>query len=178
MMDERKNRQSWLDAGLHALVTEGPQALKIMPIAEQLGVTKGSFYWHFRNLEEYRLAVLGEWERQRTDSAIECVESDGGDGKARLKKWITGAAHMDFRLESAIRSWAFQDQSAREVLSRVDQKRIDYIVKLLGQLGRSKSDAEAIGRWTYWAWVGYATMDGQAVTDKQIATILSLLIPA
>lgn len=174
-MEERNNRESWLVAGMQALAGEGPQGLKIMPIAEKLGVTKGSFYWHFRDLQDFRAAVLADWERCHTELAIMCVEGDGGDSLSRLQKWIHGAVHADFRLENAIRAWGLHDETAREVLDRVDQRRIGYLVKLLQEMGWPTAKARTLGEWTYCAWVGYATMSDRTFGDKQLATVLAIL---
>lgn len=176
-MEERKNRQSWLDAGLRALAGEGVQGLRIMPIAEQLGVTKGSFYWHFKNLDEYQSALLEEWEQSHTQAAIECVEGLGGDAAVKLRHWITGSLGADFMLSRAIRSWSNTDQRVSTVQAQVDQKRIAYLAKLLRDIGWPKADALALGEWTYWAWIGYSTLEGARASEAQIALILSVLQP-
>ncbi|WP_409567793.1 TetR family transcriptional regulator [Rugamonas sp. DEMB1] len=73
-MDERLNRQAWIDAGLGKLAEDGPQSLKVMGIAQHLGVTKGSFYWHFADLQAYKTEVrarVGEQVHARRDAAGE-----------------------------------------------------------------------------------------------------------
>lgn len=176
-MDDRLNRQRWLSAGLQALANDGPDGLRIMPIAEQLGVTKGSFYWHFKNLEDYRAAVLEEWERCYTQEAIEYLEKDNADPATKLRTWITGAAYADFKLDRAIRSWSLSNPAVREVRARVDQDRIHYLTRLLRAVGWSKDEAVTLGQWTYCAWVGYAALEGQVTTEKQLRLILSILMP-
>jgi len=176
-MDTKLDRQRWLSAGLQALANEGPEGLRIMPIAEQLGVTKGSFYWHFRNLGEYQAALLEEWEQCYTREAIDWMESDTSDPGAKLRTWITGAAYADCRLDRAIRSWSLTNANVREVRSRVDQDRINYLAKLLRNIGWSEEEAMTLGHWTYWAWVGYAALDSPVSTQAQLKLILSVLTP-
>jgi AcrR family transcriptional regulator len=177
IMDQKLNRQRWLTAGLQTLADEGPEGLRIMLIAQQLGVTKGSFYWHFKSLEDYQDALLEEWERCYTQEAIRCLESDNSDHSTKLRNWIIGAAYSDFRLDRAIRSWSLNNSAVREVRSRVDHERINYLAKLLRGVGWPKDEALTLGQWTYCAWVGYATLDGPATTEKQLKVILSLLQP-
>ncbi|MBI1889458.1 MAG: TetR/AcrR family transcriptional regulator [Burkholderiales bacterium] len=177
IMDEKLNRQRWLTAGLQALAEEGPEGLRIMPIAEQLGVTKGSFYWHFKNLEEYRTALLEEWEQSYTQEAIQCLEKDNNDPHTKLRTWIIGAAYSDFKLDRAIRSWSLNNPAVREVRARVDLERINYLAKLLRGVGWSKDEALTLGQWAYCAWVGYAALDGPVTTEKQLKLILSILLP-
>lgn len=176
-MDSKLDRQRWLSAGLQALANEGPDGLRIMPIAERLGVTKGSFYWHFRSLGEYQAALLEEWEQCYTREAISWMESDPSDPEAKLRTWITGAAYADCRLDRAIRSWSLTNANVREVRSRVDQDRINYLAKLLRNIGWSDEEAITLGHWTYWAWVGYAAMDGPVSTQTQLKLIVSILTP-
>jgi AcrR family transcriptional regulator len=175
-MDKKLNRHRWLTAGLQTLANEGPEGLKIMPIAAQLGATKGSFYWHFKNLEDYQSALLEEWERCYTQEAIHFLENSPDDPKSKLRTWITGAAYADTKLDRAIRSWSLHHPAAREARIRVDADRISYLVKLLHGVGWPKEDAQSLGEWTYCAWVGYATLDA-AASEKQLKLVLSLLTP-
>jgi AcrR family transcriptional regulator len=87
-MDTKKNRDDWLVAGLDALAHEGAGGLRVMSIAQKLGVTKGSFYWHFNGLEEYLRALIEYWEQCYTQKAIECVENLGDDAHTKLRHWF------------------------------------------------------------------------------------------
>jgi AcrR family transcriptional regulator len=176
-MDEKLNRQRWLTAGLQTLAEAGPDALRIMPIAAQLQVTKGSFYWHFKNLEDYRTAVLDEWERHYTGDAIACLDQDGIAPAEKLRIWIVGAAYADLRLERAVRSWSLNNAAVTEVRRRVDAKRIAFLIKLLGDVGWAPDAAQTLGQWAYCAWLGFATLDDAAFTDQQLKLIVSRLMP-
>lgn len=176
-MEERRTRQSWLDAGLQALASEGPDGLRIMLIAEKLGVTKGSFYWHFKNLEEYQLAVLGQWEHSHTEQIIEYVEHAGGEAHAKLYNLLAVTVSSDFSLGRAIRSWSLANRNVQEVQARVDQKRIEYAAKLLRAVGWSKDEAVTLGRWGYCALIGHSELHGPSFTEKQLRLILTTWIP-
>jgi AcrR family transcriptional regulator len=176
-MDDKLNRQRWLVAGLQALAEGGPEALRIMPIAEQLQVTKGSFYWHFKNLEDYRTAVLEEWERYYTGDAIASLDHDRIEPGEKLRTWIVGATYADLRLERAVRSWSLNNPAVTKVRQRVDAERMDFLVKLLRGVGWSAEEARTLGQWAYCAWLGYATLDDVVFTDHQLKLILSRLIP-
>ncbi len=148
-----------------------------MSIAKQLEVTKGSFYWHFSSLDAYLEGLSDHWEQSHTQEAIACVERMGGDAQTKLRHWFMGAAASDLVLDRAMRSWSLVHAKAEEVQKRVDQKRTDYLVALLRAAGRSKNEASTLGRWSYWAFVGYSTLEGQAVSEKEIRLILSVLAP-
>lgn len=174
-MDDRKSQEDWLNAGLRALAAEGPEGLRIMSIARQLEVTKGSFYWHFQSLDAYLEMLPQYWEQTYTEDAIACVEQLGDDAQTKLRYWLMGAAASDLALDRAMRSWSLTNAVAHEVLARVDQSRTNYLIALLTGAGRSKRDAQTLGRWSYWAFVGYSTLSA-TVTEKEIDLILSVLI--
>src|SRR6266568_132419 len=91
----RTPRSSWIGEGLRALAAGGPDAVRIEPLAEALGVTKGGFYWHFDDRRALLEEMLDTWERVVIDEAIERVEGEGGDARAKLRRLFalaTGAA--------------------------------------------------------------------------------------
>lgn len=176
-MEEKNNRQTWLRAGLQLLATQGPERLRIMSIAEELGVTKGSFYWHFKNLDDYHCALIEEWERSDTQQAIAFVESMTGDANAKLQCWITGASMSDLHLAKALRTWSMSHPLVKEVQARVDQQRINYLSKLLHDVGWSADQAATLGQWTYWAFIGFSSQEEPTITDQQLALIFHVLKP-
>lgn len=68
------SRKDWIIGALELLSTAGVQGLKIVPLAEHLGVTSGSFYWHFKNRRDLYDALMDYWEREMTDAAIEAAK--------------------------------------------------------------------------------------------------------
>src|ERR687897_1026670 len=91
----RTPRTSWIDEGLRALAAGGPDAVRIEPLAQTLGVTKGGFYWHFDDRRALLEEILDTWERASVDEVIERVESEGGDARAKLRRLSTLAASSD-----------------------------------------------------------------------------------
>jgi AcrR family transcriptional regulator len=177
VMDDKENRQSWLNAGLQGLAMQGPQGLRVMLIAKQMGVTKGSFYWHFKDVAEFQAAVLDEWERCHTRQAIACVEAAGGDAATKLRNVFLGSAGDNFALARAVRAWSLTDAHARDVQTRVDQWRIDYLEQLLRGVGWPVDEAVVLARWSYCAFIGYSTVEGPMVNVKQLELVLGLLVP-
>lgn len=176
-MDEKKNRQDWLIAGLQTLATAGPNGLRIMPISRQLRVTKGSFYWHFKDLKEYQLALIAEWERAYAQHAIDFMERMEGNPDIKFRNWMMGAAGADASLARAMRTWSLSDENVKQAQERVDAQLIDYLAKLLRGIGWSKEESGILANWTYWAFVGYTTMSGPFIAPKQLNLILSILKP-
>jgi AcrR family transcriptional regulator len=176
-MEDKLNRDHWLSAGLQALAVEGAEGLRIMPIAQQLGVTKGSFYWHFQNLDDYQSALLDEWEQRHTQQIIHFVEGKGGDALTKLRNLMSVTVSADARLAQGMRSWANTNPKVKKALVRVDQMRLGYLVGLLSALGWPSDKAETLARWSYCALIGHFSLQGPPIVAEQIELILATLTP-
>src|SRR5262245_6155531 len=82
----------WIEEGLAALSEGGPEAVRIEPLADSIGVTKGGFYWHFKDRRALLEGMLDHWERTNIGDVIEKVEAGGGDGRAKLRRLFALAA--------------------------------------------------------------------------------------
>ena len=174
-MNDRLDRQRWLDAGLERLAAHGAVGVRIMTIAQQLGVTKGSFYWHFKSQGEYLAALLNEWESSRTQHIIDHVEGAGGSAMDKLRRLMAVTVVADPRLAMAVRSWAQLDVTAAKVVKRVDKKRLAYVAGLLAGLGWPPDDAATLARWCHCALIGHFNMQGPGLTEAQSELILGTL---
>lgn len=177
-MDDKLNHQHWLNAGLQALAVQGLQGLRIMQIAQQLGVTKGSFYWHFSSLEAYQAALLEEWELRHTQQIIQYVQAQGGNALAKLRNLMTVTVGADPRLAKALRAWADTHPQAQAAQARVDHKRLVYLAGLLAALGWPQDQAQTYARWMYCALVGHFSLQGPPIEAEQIDLILATVVPA
>ena len=115
----RTPRSAWIDAGLGALAAGGPDAVRIEPLAQALGVTRGGFYWHFEDRGTFLEALLDTWERRSTDEVLERVEGEGGDPreKVRLAGMLTFSRDL-LPVDLAVRD-AFEDLVRAAPLPRV-----------------------------------------------------------
>jgi len=142
----RTPRSSWIDAGLRALAAGGPDAVRIEPLAQALGVSKGGFYWHFDDRRALLEEMLDTWERTVIDEVIERVEGEGGDARARLRRLFALASTSSgelLRIDLAVRDWARREQGVAERLRRVDNRRMDYMRSLFGAFCPDEDDVEA-----------------------------------
>ncbi len=134
----RLTRDDWIDAGLEALQASGPDALGAEPLARRLGSTKGSFYWHFRDVPEFHRALLGRW-RTETETALE--NTGGVTDTARLRAIAQAIADTEgheapaLRCEPMIRAWAQGDAIAADALGDMDALRLARLRDLLGAGG-------------------------------------------
>ena len=140
----RTPRSSWVDEGLRALAAGGPDAVRIEPLAQALGVTKGGFYWHFDDRRALLEEMLDTWERTVLDEVIERVEGEGGDARVRLRRLfaLASSARGLLKIELAIRNWARGDKTVAARLRRVDNRRMDYMRSLFGAFCPDEDDVE------------------------------------
>ncbi len=166
VMSDRLSRRDWLDHGLKSLAREGPSALRAEPLAKKLGVSRGSFYWHFKNLADFHQAVAAHWRAQTTEAVIAYVEQEAPD-PGRLNLLMKRALTGDDRLERAIRAWGAQDASIAETVAAVDHARVDYLAKLLGAAGVNATDAAPRAQFLYWANLGRLMIADQGLKEMR-----------
>jgi len=152
----RTPRSSWIEEGLRALAAGGPDAVRIELLAQELGVTKGGFYWHFDDRRALLEEILDAWERASVDEVIERVESESGEPRAKLRRLSALAASSDepLRTDLAIRDWARREPAVAERLRRVDNRRMEYVRSLFGAFCRDEDDVEARCLVFYSLWIG------------------------
>jgi AcrR family transcriptional regulator len=146
MSEERLSREDWIQAALGLLAEGNVDSVLIPPLAKRLGVTKGSFYWHFKNREDMLDAVLEEWHRRATARVIEKVERAASTPVARLRALFdisnrAGVDDLGGALELAVRNWARLDKRARAAVAAVDAERLSYLAQLYRALGMDAAPA-------------------------------------
>jgi AcrR family transcriptional regulator len=109
-------------------------------------VTRGSFYWHFRDREDLLRRVLHAWRELATEQLTGRLEKAASDPQAQLRDVISlpsrgRAAARAARIELAIRAWARRDDMAREAVDEADAIRIEYHAQVFGALGFAGAEA-------------------------------------
>ena len=153
VMNDRLTKDDWLQQGLRTLASEGANALKVGPMSVKLKVSRGSFYWHFRDIGDFRAQVLKSWQERSTDRVIQQLEAAQAQPD-RLKLLMRRAFATKRRLDRAIRSWAAEDKQVAKLVASVDASRVAYIAKMLVAAGVENRRALARAAFMYWAYLG------------------------
>ena len=129
----RLSAGDWVSAALEVLVSEGIGAVKILPLAKKLGVTRGSFYWHFENHEALLNRLLEVWEETNSGSIIRAATLEGSivDRYVALMRCWLGMERFDPRLEVAVRNWGRSNPELWQKLRATDERRVDACVQML-----------------------------------------------
>jgi AcrR family transcriptional regulator len=138
----RTPRSEWIRQGLHALARGGPDAVRVEPLAKELGVTRGGFYWHFEDRGALLTAMLDAWEQATTEQVAAQV-GEGGDATDKLRRLFTLTSPSVVETDLAVRDWARRDHAVAERLRRIDNHRMDYLRTLLGTPRADPAQTEA-----------------------------------
>lgn len=152
--------------GLTVLAESGVDAVRVEPLAKQMKVTKGSFYWHFKDRRDLLDAILAEWVEIDTNGIIKRVNQINADPKIKLLRLFELAivdngltpGLADGSLESAIRAWATKDSKVAALMAQVDQQRLHYTKDLFIEIGFPEGEALARARLAYYSLVGEFTI--------------------
>jgi CubicO group peptidase (beta-lactamase class C family)/AcrR family transcriptional regulator len=136
-MDDRLSRDDWLRAARRALLTRGPEAVRVEPLARDLGVTKGSFYWHFADRANLLEALLVEWE-QETRLLSDALHTARPRAElpaiiAELDRRNLASERGESPSDAAIFAWAASDPEVARRANRVEAERMRLFRKLTGK---------------------------------------------
>src|SRR5687767_4336872 len=115
-MNDRLTKNDWLRHGLRTLASEGPNGLKVGPMSAQLNLSRGSFYWHFRDIADFKAQVLQSWAESTTEDVRRDLEAEGAEPD-RLKALMRRVFATKRTLDRAIRSWAADDEGVAGIVA-------------------------------------------------------------
>jgi len=164
-------RQDWLNIGIQTLIEKGIEAVRVDPLAKLLNVTRGSFYWHFKNRDDLLKEILNEWEARNTKNIIKQIEGLNSSPSAKLLSLLEIAAKDDNLLEKAIRVWSVNDARAVGAITRIDQQRLDYLQNLFVQLGFSQIDSKVRAQIAYSVRLGWFVMASSGYASERLTEI-------
>jgi AcrR family transcriptional regulator len=156
MSDTRLSADDWIKAGLKALIERGFVALKAEALAKSLGVSRGSFYWHFTDVDAFHAAVLRRWRDIAYTNVVNQIEAGPAD---QFHALLERAFDADTTLERSIRAWATSAPSVKAVVEAVDAKRLHYLRRTLIDAGLSADTARTRAQIVYWAYLGHVFSD-------------------
>ena len=143
-------RAQWVSAGLEALRKGGVAAVRVERLAGGVGVTKGSFYHHFRDRGALLEALLDFWSREMTDAEFARLETLRGGLAARLLALAEDVLEKGMgRYDPAIRAWARHDRKVAAAVAQVDRRRVKALAAFFEEGGFSAAEARVRARTFY-----------------------------
>src|SRR5512140_3774991 len=135
-MTDQLSAKDWLDHGLTVLAERGFTALKAEPLAKAMGVSRGSFYWHFADIGAFHAAILRHWREVAAEQVIANLEASARH-EDPLALLLRRAFSSRPALEKAVRSWAAVDPAAQSAVQAIDRRRLNYVENLFERSGLS-----------------------------------------
>ena len=182
----RLSADDWAEAALDLIAEQGVAAVAVEPLARRLGVTKGSFYWHFPSRDALLQAALERWETVEQEEVFGRLEVLP-DPRERLGALFQLVAH-EFKshvVYSALLK-ALDHPAVQPVIERVSQRRLDYLTASFRQTGLGRTEAVHRARLTYAAYVGFLQLNlqlhqarmPQDEFEDYVAHLTRTLVPA
>jgi AcrR family transcriptional regulator len=172
-MTDQLSARDWLDQGLRALAENGFTALKAEPLAKAMGVSRGSFYWHFADIGAFHAAILNHWREVAAEQIIAGLEA-ASKNENPLPLLLRQAFGGKLALEKAVRTWATVDPAAQAAVQAIDRRRLGYVENLIKRTGLSADVARARAQILYWAFLGFA-LSGKPLPKVKQAAVLEEL---
>jgi AcrR family transcriptional regulator len=138
----RLSVDDWIQAGFALLTDGGPNALRVDRLCERLGVTKGSFYWHFSDLQAFRTALLEAWGSLQDRDRQRFKNMPGAEPRQRLQAMMQALMSPQlYALERAMRVWSLSDETVAEGVRRSDMQVLGAVHQVFIEAGFDEQDA-------------------------------------
>ncbi|HET6396177.1 MAG TPA: TetR/AcrR family transcriptional regulator [Pseudoxanthomonas sp.] len=179
----RLSAADWAQAALDVIAELGVAAVAVEPLARRLGVTKGSFYWHFPSRDSLLQAALDRWEEVEQEQVFGSLE-EVPDPRERLRQLFQLVGHetKPHAIYSELLK-ALDHPAVQPVIQRVSQRRLDYLTASFRQAGLGRADAQHRARLTYAAYVGFLQLQQQQPKmthdefEEYLEHVIDTLIP-
>ncbi|MEV5647984.1 TetR/AcrR family transcriptional regulator [Nocardia sp. NPDC052254] len=175
----RLSYEDWVNGALDLLAREGVTAIRIPRLCQDLGVTKGSFYWHFDDLEQLMAAMADRWGEMQAEAVRALADLDSIPVEARIEKMA--AMLVDPRhwmVEASVREWSRTDATVADAVRALDQRVFRTVQTIMLDLGFDPVQArQRAGAMVY---LGIGLIHGRdnlpTPTPEEVQGVVDLLI--
>jgi AcrR family transcriptional regulator len=166
----RLSVDDWIQAGYAILAEEGIKALKIDRLCARVGVTKGSFYWHFADIASYRDALVQAWGELRDQERSHFETPGDTPPRERLSQMMSAlVSPRHWTLERAMREWARTDDVVAASVRAADLRVVAAVRQAYLDYGFSAEDADVRAGATFAAGIGFLHLSGSKPSSRAAA---------
>lgn len=167
----RGSEDVWLEAAYEALIEGGVEAVKVMPIAETLDLSRTSFYWHFDDRDALLNALIERWKEKNTGNLIRQTKLFAETITEAVLNlfdcWITPEL-FDARLEFAMRNWSQSSPEVKAIFEETDARRVEALRAMFARFGFDAHQADIRANAIYLTQVGYISMKADEPLPERI----------
>lgn len=170
----RGSRELWLQAAKRALLEAGLDAVKIQPLAAQLGISRTSFYWFFGDRSALLDALLEEWDAKNTGAFLTACDAYAETVAEAVLNLIVVFHDQDLfepQFDFAVRGWAHKSSAVMARVNAADERRLDAIRAMFMRFGFTAKDADVRARTVYLVQIGYISMQVQEDRTARMARV-------
>lgn len=176
--ESRLTREDWLTAALDALVSDGVENVKVLTLAERLGVSRSSFYWFFRSREHLLDLLLQRWRDGNTRAIVEQAGASSRtviEGVLNIFACWMNEDMFDPRLDFTVREWARRSGHVRRAVDQADDARVEAIKRMFMRHGYRDQDAFIRARVLYFMQIGYYSLDLEETLSTRLVYVADYL---
>ena len=153
------------------LIEGGIAAVQINALAQKLGVTRGGFYWRFRNRQDLLDHLLLDWHDRNTRHFLMALERTGTPEERyrRMVRMFIDERDFNPALDSAIRQWGSVDPAVGDKVREADEQRIQSLKRLFVEAGQDEEESLVRARIVYFHQIGYYALDMRETRDQRRA---------
>jgi len=164
------NRDDWIEAALDMLLREGVHCVQVTTLAKAIGVTRGSFYWHFETRDQLLDALLAEWRARNTDVIVKTLAHTASIEAGILDLFSIWSDHRQFdpELDKAIRDWSGSSLQVRELLQQEDSNRVEAIAEFFSRFDYTPDEAFIRARILYFTQLSYYSLNIREPDEQRL----------
>ena len=152
--------RDWIEAARQMLIEGGVAAVQVNPLAARLNVTRGGFYWRFRNRQDLLEHLLDDWRSRDCRAFMMSLERAGTPQERyrRMVRMLVEERDFDPAMDTAVRQWGTVDADVRKLVAGIDSERINAFTRLFIEAGQEPTEAMVRARVVYFHQIGYYTL--------------------
>lgn len=151
-------RKDWLNLAMDVLVSDGVDRVKVLNLAERMGVSRSSFYWYFKSRQDLLDALLAKWQSTNTAAMIAQAELPAEtitQAVCNVQRCVVNPQLFDTALDFAVRDWARRSGKVRRLLDQSDGQRVTALTDMFIRFGYNAPEAQTRARVLYYMQLGY-----------------------
>ena len=169
------NKRAWIDAALEALSEEGSKSLSIVKLAQKLGVTRGSFYYHFDSLSHLIDAMIARWESEVIDRVFREARALSATAVSEVESLIDLVTQLTDKQDIVFRQWAPHNEQVRLHMERLDQKRLSIMTDLFQRLVGEDVLGASYAKIAFYGYIGCLNSYPRPSSEQQRQMALEIL---
>ncbi|MEZ5775700.1 MAG: TetR/AcrR family transcriptional regulator [Hyphomicrobiaceae bacterium] len=172
------SREDWLTHALDALVSDGVEEVKILPLAERLGVSRSSFYWYFKSRKALLDALIAHWQATNTEAILAAADEPAltvTGAVSNLFACFIDAERFDPQLDFAVREWSRRSGPVRRVVDIADAARLEAITRMFARYDTHGIEPGIRARILYYMQIGYYALELNEPLDERIGRVAAYL---